>query len=182
MRLRQWPGLSIQLLMAASAEEAGACVIQSVVIHAIEQSARAAGRFMNGLSTELLVFVQVGCRVFFEIGFGDFVQLERFALFGFPVPTHFYFLPATNFSISSRSLMSVASRCTLPWAAAAAYCVSLGGERLTRRERGATVDCRMAGSKTSGIYIEQSDWIMINATNDRRLKRIKRAINAILSV
>jgi hypothetical protein len=39
-----------------------------------------------------------------------------------------------------------------------------------------------AGSKTSGIYIEQSDWIMINATNDRRLKRIKRAINAILSV
>ena len=171
MRLRQWPGLSIQLLMAASAEDAGACVIQSVVIHAIEQSARAAGRFMNGLSTELLVFVQVGCRVFFEIGFGDFVQLERFALFGFPVPTHFYFLPATNFSISSRSLMSVASRC-----------VSLGGERLTRRERGATVDCRMAGSKTSGIYIEQSDWIMINATNDRRLKRIKRAINAILSV
>ena len=84
MRLRQWPGLSIQLLMAASAEEVGACVIQSVVIHAIEQSARAAGRFMNGLSTELLVFVQVGCRVFFEIGFGDFVQLERFALFGFP--------------------------------------------------------------------------------------------------
>ena len=105
MRLRQWPGLSIQLLMAASAEDAGACVIQSVVIHAIEQSARAAGRFMNGLSTELLVFVQVGCRVFFEIGFGDFVQLERFALFGFPVLTHFYFLPATNFSISSRSLM-----------------------------------------------------------------------------
>jgi len=132
MRLWQWPGLSIQLLMAASAEEVGACVIQSVVIHAIEQSARAAGRFMNGLSTELLVFVQVGCRVFFEIGFGDFVQLERFALFGFPVPTHFYFLPATNFSISSRSLMSVASRCTLRWAAAAAYCVSLGGERLTR--------------------------------------------------
>ena len=74
MRLRQWPGLSIQLLMAASAEDAGACVIQSVVIHAIEQSARAAGRFMNGLSTELLVFVQVGCRVFFEIGFGDFVD------------------------------------------------------------------------------------------------------------
>ena len=51
---------------------------------------------------------------------------------GFPVLTHFYFLPATNFSISSRSLMSVASRCTLRWAAAAAYCVSLGGERLTR--------------------------------------------------
>lgn len=55
------------------------------------KSARVAGRFMNGLSTELLVFAQVGCRVFFEIGFGDFVQLERFALFGFPVLTHFYF-------------------------------------------------------------------------------------------
>ena len=148
MRLRQWPGLSIQLLMAASAEEAGACVIQSVVIHAIEQSARAAGRFMNGLSTELLVFVQVGCRVFFEIGFGDFVQLERFALFGFPVPTHFYFLPATNFSIYSRSLMSVASRCTLRWAAAAAYCVSLGGERLTRESAlGTGRYCRLPDRK-----------------------------------
>ncbi|KFC51337.1 hypothetical protein DK37_15160 [Halomonas sp. SUBG004] len=57
--------------------------------------------------------------------------------------------------ICRRRLRRIASA----WAASASPAKALW-------ERDVTVDCRMAGSKTSGTYIEQSDWIMINATNE----------------